>query len=318
LYREWKPFVNLKNKEFLMRTLVPLVFFLLLSACVGKETYERKVQESEQFQQSLNNAETRISQLEAQKSALEEQSSALNDKLIAQLKKNSELHQALLSERAGRDRLEQTFSGRENEMQQQLEEMSQTNTELLTRIAQLQQENAGLKAQIEAERLAREEKLAKLKDTYDQLVGALEQEIQRGELTITNLKGQLSVNLPNKILFDSGKTAVRAEGIKVLRSLGDIMNKFPDKALLVEGHTDNVKISSRLAETYPTNWELSTARANSVVHVLQDQVGLPGERLVAAGYSAYRPVADNDTEEGRAQNRRIQIQLVPMPGSESP
>lgn len=296
-----------------MRTTPALLILLLLSACVGKQTYELQVQESLQLKQSLNRAETRIGELETQISTLEEQRSTLNDKLIAQLKQNSELQQTLLSERAGRDRLRQTFSSRETEMQLQLEEMSQTSTELLASIAQLQQENAGLRAQIEAERLAREEKLAKLKSTYDQLVGALEQEIQRGELTITNLKGQLSVNLPNKILFDSGKTEVRAEGIKVLRSLGDIMNKFPDKALLVEGHTDNVKISSRLAEIYPTNWELSTARANSVVHVLQDQVGLPGNRLVAAGYSEYRPVTDNLSEESRAQNRRIQIQLVPMP-----
>ena len=90
-----------------------------------------------------------------------------------------------------------------------------------------------------------------------------------------------------------------------------MLNKFPDRALQVEGHTDNVQISSRLRERYPTNWELSTARATNVVHFLQDTVGLPGDHLVAAGHSEYRPVADNATEEGRAQNRRIQILLVP-------
>ena len=290
----------------------------LAAGCVSKGTFDLKANEAAQLSQNLIDANTRIGNLEEQKQELEAVTSELNAKLIALLKKNSELQQTLMNDRAAIDRQQQTFSSRKEQMQQQLEDLNQNNSQLLTSIAQLQQENKHLAEQIETERKIREEKLTKLQSTYDQLVGALEQEIQRGELTITNLKGQLSVNLPNKILFDSGKTQVRVEGKKVLRSLGDIMTKFPDKALQVEGHTDNVQISSRLKETYPTNWELSTARANSVVHVLQDEVGMPGERLIAAGYSEYRPIADNTTEEGRAFNRRIQIQLVPMPQNEEP
>jgi chemotaxis protein MotB len=296
---------------------------LLLAGCVSQGTFDLKANEASLLAQNLDLANNRIAALETQKQQAESDISDLNTRLIAQLKTNSDLQQTLMNERADLDRTQQTFSSRKEQMQEQLEDLNQNNQQLLASIEQLQQERASLqqeqdqlKKQVEAERVAREEKVANLKNTYDQLVGALEQEIKRGELTITNLKGQLSVNLPNKILFDSGQTQVNAAGKKVLHSLGDIMNKFPDKALLVEGHTDNVKISSRLKETYPTNWELSTARANSVVHVLQDEVGLPGERLIAAGYSEFRPVADNGTDDGKAANRRIQIQLVPMPGSE--
>ncbi len=297
--------------------LITIALITSLSAgCVSQGTFDLKTNEATQLAQNLDDAKTRIDTLEGQKQELETGASELNAKLIDMLRKNSELQQTLLSDRADKDRQQQTFSSRKVQMQQQLEDLNQNNSQLLASIDQLQKENALLAEQIESERKIREEKVAKLKSTYDQLVGALEQEIQRGELTITNLKGQLSVNLPNKILFDSGKTEVRVEGKKVLRSLGDIMSKFPDKALLVEGHTDNVKISSRLKETYPTNWELSTARANSVVHVLQDEVGLPGERLVAAGYSEYRPISDNESAEGKAFNRRIQIQLVAMPQAE--
>jgi len=299
-----------------MQKLVYLTMIILLSGCVSQGAFDLKANEAAQLTQNLADANTRVHSLEGLNHELETTTSELNAKLINLLRKNSDLQQTLLSDRADKDRQQQTFSSRNEQMQQQLEDLNQNNSQLLSSIEQLQQENSGLKEQIEAERKIREEKVASLKNTYDQLVGALEQEIQRGELTITNLKGQLSVNLPNKILFDSGKTEVRPEGKKVLHSLGDIMSKFPDKALLVEGHTDNVKISSRLKETYPTNWELSTARANSVVHVLQDEVGLPGERLVAAGYSEYRPISDNETDEGKAFNRRIQIQLVPMPQSE--
>ncbi len=299
-----------------MQKFISILILTLLAGCVSQGTFDQKANEATQLSKNLADAHSRITDLEGQKQQLETETSELNAKLIALLKKNSDLQQTLLSERANRNRQQQTFSNREEQMQTQLEEMGQNNSQLLESIAKLQQENTALQGQVAAERKAREEKLASLQDTYDQLVGALEEEIKRGELTITNLKGKLSVNLPNKILFDSGKTVVRTEGKKVLRSLGDIMNKFPDKALLVEGHTDNVQISSRLKEKYPTNWELSTARANSVVHVLQDEVGLPGERLIAAGYSEYRPVANNETTEGKAFNRRIQIQLVPMPQTE--
>jgi chemotaxis protein MotB len=296
--------------------LIFIILISLLSGCVSQGTFDLKANEATRLTQNLAEANTRIADLEGLAQELEADTSTLNSKLIDLLRKNSELQQTLLSERADKDRQKKTFSSRKDQIKQQLEDLSQNNSQLLDSIDQLQRENASLKEQVEAERKAREEKLAKLKSTYDQLVGALEEEIQRGELTITNLKGKLSVNLPNKILFASGKTEVRDEGKKVLRSLGDIMSKFPDKALLVEGHTDNVKISSRLKETYPTNWELSTARANSVVHVLQDEVGLPGERLISAGFSEYNPISANTTAEGRALNRRIQIQLVPLPQAE--
>ena len=299
-----------------MQKLIYLSMITLLAGCVSQGTFDLKANEATQLSQSLDEANTRVSTLEAQQQELENEATELNTKLINLLKKNSEMQQTLLNDRADKDRQKQTFSSRNTQMQQQLEDLNQNNNQLLTSIEQLQLENARLNEQIEAERKAREEKLASLKNTYDQLVGALENEIKRGELTITNLKGKLSVNLPNKILFDSGATEVRDEGKKVLRSLGDIMSKFPDKALLVEGHTDNVQISQRLKDIFPSNWELSTARANSVVHVLQDEVGLPGERLIAAGYSEYRPIAENDSVEGKAFNRRIQIQLVPMPLAE--
>ena len=186
-----------------------------------------------------------------------------------------------------------------------------TNEQLLLSIDQLQRKNLQLEQELEREKIAREARLAKLKNTYDQLVGALEGEIKRGEITITNLEGKLSVNLLSQILFDSGKTDVKPEGKKLLSNLGDVISKHPDRALSIEGHTDNVKISSRLKERYPTNWELSTARATSIVHYLQKDVGISGDRLSATGFSEYRPVADNSTSEGRAMNRRIQINLTP-------
>ncbi len=281
--------------------------FLTLTACVSKNTYQQKVNESEILTQEVADLTATREDLLKEQKQLQADLSKLNARLVDVLKQNSTLQRNLLAANANQERQADNLSLHEEQiaaLRSQLQNMQDTNDQLLATIEELNRA-------IEKEKVAREARLAKVKNTYDQLVGALEDEIKRGELTISNLEGQLSVNLLNKILFDSGETALRKDGQKVLKSLGDVLNKFPDKALMIEGHTDNVQISSRLKERYPTNWELSTARATSVVHFLQDSVGLPGERLIAAGYSQYKPVASNEDSDGRAQNRRIQILLVP-------
>ena len=293
-----------------MRSLVVIFLAILpltLGACVSKNTFQQKVNETELLNRDVAQLNADNDQLRTDKSQLHEELSALNARLVEVLQQNSKLQRDLLAAYANQDRQEGNLNRHQQQLaasHEQLKDMQQTNDQLLATIEELNQ-------RLEKEQIAREARLAKVKNTYDQLVGALEEELKRGELTISNLEGKLSVNLLNQILFDSGSTQIKPEGLKVLQSLGDVLNKFPDRALQVEGHTDNVKISSRLIERFPTNWELSTARATSIVHFLQDKVGLPGERLVAAGYSEYSPIASNEDEEGRAQNRRIQILLVP-------
>lgn len=281
---------------------------LVLGACVSKNTYQQKVNEAGLLTRDVADLSTTTTELRHDKKQLQNDLSKLNARLVEALQQNSKLQRDLLAAYANQERQEGNLSLHQQQitaMHEQLSDMQQTNDQLLTTIEELNQA-------LEKEQIAREARLAKVKNTYNQLVGALEEEIKRGELTISNLEGQLSVNLLNKILFDSGKTTIKKEGQKVLKSLGDVLSKFPEKALQIEGHTDNVQISSRLKERYPTNWELSTARATSVVHFLQDKVGLPGERMIAAGLSEYQPVSSNDEAEGRAQNRRIQILLVPL------
>jgi chemotaxis protein MotB len=287
-----------------MKRILPVVLLVIglsLGGCVSKNTYQQKVNEAELLNHDVADLTSSVAKLRKEKSELQNDLSNLNARLVEALQQNSKLQRDLLAAHADQERQKGSLTQR----QQQLEDMQQTNDRLLATVEDLNRA-------LEKEKIAREARLAKVKNTYNQLVNALEEEIKRGELTISNLEGQLSVNLLNKILFDSGKTTIKGDGKKVLKSLGDVLNKFPDKALQIAGHTDNVQISSRLKERYPSNWELSTARATSVVHFLQEKVGLPGERLIAAGYSEYQPVASNDTPEGRAQNRRIQILLVPV------
>lgn len=173
---------------------------------------------------------------------------------------------------------------------------------------------AALDTQMAAASRQKEAEIAQLRTTYDTLVNAMKAEIAQGQVQITRLADRLSVSMVDKILFPSGEAGITLPGLRVLRRVGNVLKTTQGKIIRVEGHTDNVVISSRLQGTFPTNWELSTARASNVVRFLQDSVGIDPERLQAVGLSQYHPVASNNTVRGRSQNRRIEIALLPMEG----
>jgi len=281
-----------------------LLIALLTGGCVTTGTYEQKVAEARLLDNTVKALESEYAGLMKQKEGLVLEKKELTQNLTASLQQSADLQQDLVRARADSDRLERVLSARSQETGQALAEMRQD-------IDRLENDNRQLQQQVEAERLAREARLAEVKNTYDELVSKMESEITRGEITISDLQGRLTVNMVERILFDSGRADVKPAGLEVLRRVGEILGGVKDKEIRVEGHSDNIPISSRLAQTFPSNWELSTARATNVVHFLQDQVGIAGETLSACGFSEFRPVADNSTSEGRAQNRRIQIVLVP-------
>ena len=137
----------------------------------------------------------------------------------------------------------------------------------------------------------------------------MKSEIDKGQVTISELKGKLTVNLVEAVLFDSGQAEIKEDGLEVLQKVVDILQEVRDRTIRIEGHTDNVPIGGALARKYPSNWELSAARAVNVSRFLQKR-GIAPENLAAVAYGEYHPVADNDTPEGRAKNRRIEIILA--------
>ncbi len=180
------------------------------------------------------------------------------------------------------------------------------------KLAQAGADLAGLQQQIDQLNRQKDEDLARLKATYDELVGSLKGEIEAGQVQISRMKDRLSVNLVEKILFDSGKAEIKPAGLEVLAKVGEQLAKVKSKRVQIEGHTDNVPISGKLQERFPSNWELSAARAMAVVHFLQDKVKIDPVLLSAAGYGEHQPALGNDTVEGKAANRRIEIVLLPL------
>ena len=172
----------------------------------------------------------------------------------------------------------------------------------------------GLKKELKQEKLTvqqKEKEVSELDKTRREIETSLKDQIAQKDIKLEEIEGKLKVTFVDKILFDSGSVKVKPKGQEVLLKLADSFRDSEDEKIAVEGHTDNVQIGSALLDRFPTNWELSTARATAVVRFLQEKGNIAPERLTASGFGFYRPVAENETPEGRKQNRRIEIILVP-------
>ncbi len=157
----------------------------------------------------------------------------------------------------------------------------------------------------------KENTISDLDKTRREIETSLKEQIAQKDIKIEEIEGKLRVTFLDKILFDSGSTKIKDGGKEILLTLAESFGADTDKTIVVEGHTDNVEIGYPLRKRFPSNWELSTARAASVVRFLQEKANISPERLTASGFSFYRPVVPND-KDTRSQNRRIEIILVPI------
>ena len=195
-------------------------------------------------------------------------------------------------------------------LEQVNKELKGENEGLKARVDELTKQVAEQKERVADLEMIKEQKVQEVSSEYNSMIDKMKAEIAQGQVTITELKGKLTVNMVEAVLFDSGKAEVKKEGLVVLQKVVDVLKDAKDKVIRVEGHTDNVPIAGALARVYPTNWELSAARAVNVTRFLQVQ-GIDPAQLSAVGYGEFKPVADNETKEGKAKNRRIEIVLVP-------
>jgi chemotaxis protein MotB len=208
---------------------------------------------------------------------------------------------------------------RTNATQAQLEEdkknLQAQNNKLLSENNRLLDTIEALKIELKQEKMTvqqKENEVSELDRTRREIETSLKQQIAQKDIKLEEIEGKLKITFVDKILFDSGSVKVKPKGQEVLLKLADSFKDSEDQKIAVEGHTDDVQIGSALLDRFPTNWELSTARATAVVRFLQEKGNIAPERLTASGFSYYRSVATNETPEGREQNRRIEIILVPV------
>jgi len=307
-----------------IRFIVVILALLSLFGCVAKKDYNARLEDINGLKKDVSSLQDKLKQKESEKAAvdtelagLRKDHDALKQKDQALVEENAKLSNQLMAKSNDNANLSNLLKAKKDEL-------SKTITELRAKIIDRENDSiaknseiAVLRKQIddlsqEKERAIKEKEksVAEMKKTYDSLLGEMNEEIKKGEITVTQLKDKLSVNLVEKILFDSGSAEIKKDGKKVLERVAEILKKVSDKQVRVEGHTDNVPIGPRLAERFPSNWELSTARATTVARYLQDK-GIDPKLLSACGYSEYRPVTPNDSDEGKMKNRRIEIALIP-------
>ncbi len=266
-----------------------IVAALLCGGCVAKSEYLQKQAEADVLTRNL-------ATITAESTGLKERIDRLNaerEKLTAE-----------------RDNLNARLGALAEELARTTVETKQTIKELKDRNMELEGDKQMLEESVTLVKKTREEAVRTVNKTYEGLLKEMKEEIEQGQIVITELKGKLTMDVVDKILFDSGQAEIKPEGLAVLKRVVDILISVTDKTIRIEGHTDNVPIRGALAKRYPTNWELSAARAITVTRYLEKE-GLDPALLSAAAFGKYQPVADNATAEGRAKNRRIAIILLP-------
>jgi flagellar motor protein MotB len=222
---------------------------------------------------------------------------------------------------AQNERLEQRVAMLENanaslegellELIDSMEDMRQTQGLLEGDFRRLKQSEERLSENLAAREAAltsSEQALAELSSTYTGLVADLEAEVATGQIQIEQLREGLHLNVAQEIMFLSGSANLAAGGEEVVRTLAERLKRLPHD-IEVQGHTDDVAL--RGSPLYPSNWEIAAARSEKVVRLFVE-MGVSPERLTVVSFGEFAPIASNDTPEGRAKNRRIEIRLEPV------
>ncbi len=262
---------------------VLLLSMLLSAACVTQGTYEELLMDRDATAQRESSLRAEVAQLEQRIDLLETTSESLSSERIQLI---DEMETLSLEREVMIASLKSLQEARE-----------QLSGELSSRTSELDRRNQELQA---------------LTGTYEGLVEDLESEVSSGRIQIEQLKEGVRLNLPQEVLFPLGSSKLAPEGEAVLHKVASSINT-DEYRVEVQGHTDNLGIHGALAKRYPTNWELAGARAARVVRLLEEG-GVRPDRLTAVSMGSHQPVASNESEEGRALNRRIEIRLLRITG----
>lgn len=160
-------------------------------------------------------------------------------------------------------------------------------------------------ARSRAERLAQD--VAAATNSQARLEAEMRSVLQSRDVAISELRGELTLTILDRILFDSGDATLKPEGMQVLDEIAGVLARYTNRPVQVFGHTDNVPIRFK----FPSNWELSASRAIAAVRYLTEKAGVDSARLSAVACGEFQPIAENSTAEGRAKNRRIALVVLP-------
>ena len=273
-----------------------------------KNDYDSLSTQNEAVISERNNLQNQLDQLQKEYDSLLSDRNALQQELTALQKKYNALDESYsaLEQNSSKEIADNVQKNRELLAQLEAKELALAaeNDRLLKLVADMQERSQRI-AELEALIASKDQAMRDLKNAISSALTAFE---GKG-LTVEQRNGKVYVSMENKLLFKSGSWAIGSEGRVAIEQLGSVLADNPEIAVLIEGHTDNDPFSS--GGPIENNWDLSTKRATSIVQILSENARINPESLTAAGRGEYAPIASNDTKEGKAKNRRIEVVLTP-------
>jgi len=305
------------------RISVALLILALTTSCVSKKLYNDLENKYANLKKENREMSDKSEDLTKVKNKLELDQTALQEELN---KTKAQRDKYLADLTAGQNNLktlQSSYSALEKNSDDALKTNMDKNRELLAKLEAKEkalaaeqdrlnklmtdfQERSNRVAELEGVINAQSENLKKLKETLSRALNAFE---GKG-LTVEQKNGKVYVSMENKLLFQTGSWAVGSEGRKAVVEVGKVLGQNPEITVLIEGHTDNDKFAGAMGQI-ENNWDLSTKRATAIVNILGENKSINKQSLTAAGRGEYAPLASNETAEGKAKNRRIEIILTP-------
>ncbi len=306
-----------------MKNLLTLLLTLsVLTSCVSPKVYKDLENKYADLKKENRNLQDENSDLLKAKNTAENELAQLQKEYDEAVAKRDKLQSDYNAAKTSLDNLKASYDALDANSSSAMAENAKKNRELLAQLEAKEQalvaENArleALKKQLEArsQRVAELENVIASKDAaMTKLKNAVSNALTDFEgkgLTIEQRNGKVYVSMENKLLFNSGSWAVGVEGKKAVKQLGSVLADNPEIAVLIEGHTDNAPYTG--SGQISGNWDLSTKRATAIVQILQENKKIKPDNLTAAGRGEFAPIATNNTPEGKAKNRRIEVILAP-------
>lgn len=295
---------------------------LLLASCVSSKVHKDLEGRYADLERENSRMSTGLQELRETNARNESDLENLRREFESATAERDRLQREYNTTRENYEKLKKSYDALEANSSSALAENSRRNRELLAELEEKEKALAkeqGRLEKLEKDLAARSRRVSELEGLIaakDAKMNALKNSLSKAltnfegrGLTVEQRDGKVYVSMENKLLFNSGSWAVGPEGRKAVQQLGEVLAQNPDIAVLIEGHTDNVPYggSGQLTD----NWDLSTKRATAIVQILRENSGIDPQNLTAAGRGEYAPIASNETVEGKAKNRRIEVILTP-------
>ncbi len=299
-----------------------IVLSVLLAVAIvsGVIIYQRYADKKD----AILSSEKKVSSLEEKVAQLSKESAALRDQIQKDAKKLAEFQEKFETIKRESEEQNKTTAALQDrvvsgefllkEIKVELQTATSHAATLKDEMAKAHKEIEEVKSRLSDERGKKDRlqsEIDQMRSTYKAMLSELKKELGNREVTISRLKEELSITLVDNVLFEFSKATITPQGREILKKVGLALQNVKTRVIRVVGHTDNKPILSERLHKFPSNWELSTARAAAVVRYFQKEIGLDPKNMEAAGRSFYDSIATNETEEGRAQNRRVTIIVAP-------